>query len=213
VNAFPVRTAEEFVEFLRAIYASGPNAPKPSPLDSFLGAHPAALEFVQLPKAMPASFATLAYFAVSAYKFINGDGAGRFGRYSIQPAVRSEYLGSPFEGQAPPNFLFEEISTRLARGPVTMRLVVQLAAKEDIVDDSTVQWPSGRPEVVLGTLELRSVLPNNAEEQRQIIFDPIPRVDGIEASADPLLEPRADVYLMSGRRRRSAGASATYGRS
>jgi hypothetical protein len=31
------------------------------------------------------------------------------------------------------------------------------------------------------------------------------RVDGIEASADPLFEPRANVYLMSGRRRRAAG--------
>jgi catalase len=29
-------------------------------------------------------------------------------------------------------------------------------------------------------------------------------VDGIEASADPLFEPRANVYLMSGRRRRAA---------
>jgi len=37
--------------------------------------------------------------------------------------------------------------------------------------------------------------------------DPIPRVDGIEASADPLLELRAAVYLISGRRRRAASAS------
>jgi len=36
-----------------------------------------------------------------------------------------------------------------------------------------------------------------------IIFDPIPRVDGIDASDDPLLELRA-VYLLSGRRRRAA---------
>ena len=42
-------------------------------------------------------------------------------------------------------------------------------------------------------------------EQQQIIFDPIPRADGIEASADPLFEPRANIYLMSGRRRREAG--------
>jgi len=35
--------------------------------------------------------------------------------------------------------------------------------------------------------------------------DPIPRVDGIEASADPLFEPRANIYLMSGRRRRTVG--------
>jgi catalase len=45
---------------------------------------------------------------------------------------------------------------------------------------------------------------DEAHEQKQTIFDPIPRVDGIEPSDDPLLELRAAVYLMSGRRRRSA---------
>ena len=34
---------------------------------------------------------------------------------------------------------------------------------------------------------------DNAAEQKQIIFDPIPRVDGIEPSADPLLELRAAI--------------------
>jgi catalase len=48
---------------------------------------------------------------------------------------------------------------------------------------------------------------NNDAEQRHIIFDPIPRVDGIDVSEDPLLKPRADIYLMSGRRRRAAGAN------
>jgi len=45
---------------------------------------------------------------------------------------------------------------------------------------------------------------DNATEQQHIIFDPIPRVDGIEPSADPLLELRAAIYLLSGRRRRAA---------
>jgi catalase len=49
------------------------------------------------------------------------------------------------------------------------------------------------------------VLPANEAEQHHIIFDPIPRIDGIEPSGDPLLAPRADVYLMSGRRRRTEG--------
>jgi catalase len=44
-------------------------------------------------------------------------------------------------------------------------------------------------------------------EQKDIIFDPISRVDRIEASADPLLELRAAVYLISGRRGRAASAS------
>jgi len=44
VDAFPVRTAEEFVEFLRAIHASGPCAANPTPVEKFLSTHPAALE-------------------------------------------------------------------------------------------------------------------------------------------------------------------------
>jgi catalase len=45
---------------------------------------------------------------------------------------------------------------------------------------------------------------DNDHEQKQIIFDPIPRLDGIEPSGDPLLELRAAIYLLSGRRRRAA---------
>jgi catalase len=36
-----------------------------------------------------------------------------------------------------------------------------------------------------------------------IIFDPISRVDGIASSGDPLTEVRADLSLLSGRRRRA----------
>jgi catalase len=43
-------------------------------------------------------------------------------------------------------------------------------------------------------------------ERRKIIFDPIPRVDGIDTSGDPLSEVRSDIYLLSGRRRRVSAA-------
>ena len=39
-------------------------------------------------------------------------------------------------------------------------------------------------------------VPDNLAQQKHIIFDPIPRVDGIEASGDPLLELRAAIYLL-----------------
>jgi catalase len=80
-----------------------------------------------------------------------------------------------------------------------------LAQHGDTVDDATIRWPEKRPQLNLGEISLTAIAPNNAEEQRHIIFDPIPRVDGIGASADPLFEPRANIYLMAGRRRRAAG--------
>jgi catalase len=81
-----------------------------------------------------------------------------------------------------------------------------LAAGGDLTDDATVRWPEDRPQLTFGELNLNEIAPNNAGEPRHIIFDPIPRVDSIEASADPLFEPRANIYLLSGRRRRAAEA-------
>lgn len=87
-----------------------------------------------------------------------------------------------------------------------MRIAVQIADPQDVVDDSTAHWPSDRAVMEFGTLELTAEAENNDSEQRHIIFDPIPRVQGIETSGDPLSEPRASTYLLSGRRRRAEGA-------
>jgi catalase len=205
VDGFPARTAEEFVEFLRAIYASGHDTAKPTPVERFLATHPAALEFVQVPKPMPTSFAKVTFYGVNAYKFTNGDGVSQYGRYRIYPLGGSEFLDDAAAAKTSPNFLFDEITERLAKGPVGMRVAVQIAAKDDVVDDSTVHWPADRAEVEFGTIEINSIVPSNEAEQRHIIFDPIPRIEGIGSSGDPLLEPRASVYLMSGRRRRAEG--------
>jgi catalase len=92
----------------------------------------------------------------------------------------------------------------VAKEPVRFRIWVQVAAAGDTVDDATIHWPESREQLELGTVELNQLVPDTVAQQKRIIFDPIPRVDGIEASADPLLELRAAIYLLSGRRRRTA---------
>jgi catalase len=203
VDRFPTRTAEEFVEFLGAAYASGTATAHPTPIEAFLGAHPAALAFVQAPKPFPSSFATESFFSVSAYQFTSGSGATRYGRYRIRPEGASEYLDAQAAAAKPANYLFDELRERLAKEPVRFRILVQLAVDGDVVDDSTLQWPEERAQVEFGVIELTAEVPNNLTEQQHIIFDPIPRVEGIGTSGDPLLKPRADVYLLSGRRRRA----------
>jgi catalase len=205
VDGFPVRTAEGLVEFLDALSATDPAGPHPNAIEAFLGAHPAALAFVEAPKPIPTSFAREAFFAVSAFRFTNAAGAGRYGRYRVLPEAGTEYLDAAAAAGRGPDFLFDEIAARIARGPVGFRVAVQLAEDGDIVDDATIRWPERRPQLAFGSISLSQIAPNNAGEQRHIIFDPIPRVDGIDSSADPLFEPRANVYLISGRRRRSAG--------
>jgi len=106
-----------------------------------------------------------------------------------------------------PNYHFDEIAQRVGKAPVRFKILVQVAGEGDVVDNATKHWPESRELVELGTLELSEVVADSIVQQKQIIFDPIPRVEGIEASADPLLELRAAIYLISGRRRRTAPAA------
>jgi catalase len=204
VDNFPARTAEGLLEFLNALIATDPAGPHPNAIEQFLGAHPAAMTFVQIPKPIPTSFANESFFAVSAFKFTNPEGVSRYGRYRVLPVAGNEYLDEAGAAARSPDFLVDEIKERVAKEPVRFRVTAQLAEDGDIVDDATVRWPEDRPQLAFGEISLREIAPNNAGEQQHIIFDPIPRVDGIEASADPLFEPRANIYLMSGRRRRAA---------
>jgi catalase len=212
VDSFPARTAEEFLEFLQAVAASDPSKPHPNAIEQFLGSHPKALAFVQAPKPHPASFANESFFAVSAFKFTAVNGASRFGRYRILPDAGSQYLDAKTAAAKGPNYLVEELRQRTAKGPIKFHIVVQLAESGDVTDDATVRWPEGRKHVKLGEISLQTMVSDSDVERHRIIFDPIPRVDGIEASADPLFQPRADLYLLSGRRRRQADQPAAKAR-
>ena len=203
-DGFPTRSGQEFLEFLRAAASSDPSKPSPSPIEVFLGSHPKALAFVQTPKPSPSSFARESYFGVTALRFTNKDGVSRYGRYRITPDAGVEHLDDATAKTQSANYLFDELTERIARGPIGFQILVQVANDNDIVDDATIHWPEERPLINLGRILLTNPVLDNTPEHEKIIFDPIPRVEGIDPSDDPLLELRAAIYLLSGRRRRQA---------
>ena len=196
-DGFPTRNGQEFLEFLRGVASGDPSA--------FIAAHPETLAFIQTPKPSPASFATEAYFGVTAFRFINQQGKACYGRYRIVPGAGVQHLDDATAKSRGANYLFDEIGRRVAAGPIRFDIQVQVAKDGDTVNDPTVHWPGDRPLVPFGTVNLTAAAPDD-ETHRRMIFDPIPRVDGIEPSDDPLLELRAAIYLLSGRRRREANA-------
>jgi catalase len=204
VPLFPTRTGAEFLEFLRAAGASGPDVPHPTPVEQFVGSHPSTLAFVTYPKPPPASYATQQYYSVTAFKLVDAAGNETFIRYHVVPEEGVVTLDEATVKAKGENYLQEELPARLKKGPIVFKIKAQVAEEGDVTDNATVLWPTSRKVVELGTVKIESIVPDNAKEQKNVIFDPIPRVDGVEPSADLLLEMRAAVYLLSGKERRAA---------
>lgn len=179
-------------------------------MPEFLGRHPETVRFLQEPKPSPASFGTETYFGVNAFKFLSAEGRETYVRYRVVPDAGLQTLGADELASKSANYLFEELPTRLAAGPVTFKLQAQVAEAGDVTDDAQEIWPEERRVVELGEIKVEKTMSDeeSLKKQKDIIFDPIPRVEGVDVSADPLLDVRASVYLISGRQRRAAEVAA-----
>jgi catalase len=200
IEGFPVRTPEEFLAFLRA-QLPDPATGKPAPdaVPRFLESHPTARAFIErlMKKPVPASYAQASYHAEHAFLFTAADGTSRFGRYRWIPEAGEAFLSPDDAGKRSPDFLRDELESRLRNGPAAFRLLLQLAAQNDPTDDVTALWPEDRPLTELGRLQVTAISPTSAADERRVVFDPTNRTDGIDLSADPILLVRSAAYSIS----------------
>lgn len=195
-DGFPVATGEDFLAYLQA-FAS----PDQTARNAFLASHPAALRFVDDPKPTPVGYGTETYYGVDAFRFVNASGQGQFVRYRIEPVTGAQYLDATQAAGLKSDYLTDELRQRLKTGPISFRLLVQLAAPTDDVADPSTAWPADRRTVLLGTLSLTELADETAPEIKTLFFSPMNLVPGIEPSPDPLLTARTRAYSISYRRR------------
>jgi catalase len=194
-NGFPAATAEEFRDFLLAIAASGPDAPKPTAFEKFLGAHPAAKAFVEGPNPQPVSFATQAYFGINTFKYTNAGGAVTVGRYQVLPVGGPEVLTKDQLSKKGPDYLVDDIGERVDHGPVKLQLLLQVAEPGDKIDDPSIAWPESRKKVESGTIAITKSTTESHTEDKWL-FLPGAVTSGIEA-ADPMIAVRSAAYPIS----------------
>jgi len=201
---FVARTPEDFLELLLA-RTPDPETGEPDfeKIGAYLEQHPEAAPGVEatVTTPPPASFAQLAYNSLHAFRLLDGDGAGTWVRYRIEPRA-GEATVSDEEGQARgADFLRGELEERLGSGPAEFDLFFVLGEDGDSTEDPTQAWPPERRRVHAGTLRVERVIDEPERDGAIVVFDPVNVIDGIELPDDPILHARSRAYSVSAARR------------
>ena len=97
---------------------------------------------------------------MNSFKFTNEKDAITIGRYQLIPEAGRHFLSKDESAKAAPDYLEDEIRQRVARGLVRFKVVLQLAAPGDKIDDPSVTWANTNKITTLGTLTVASVVPD-----------------------------------------------------
>lgn len=201
VPAFPVATPQadyEFMKLQQPLRSTGD--PDPKKLAAFFASHPRANAFrIWDETTQPsASYATERYNSLDTFELVDAQGQRHAVRWSMVPDAKADGEPAPADE---PDYLDADLRRRLSHGPLKWHLEIIFAAAGDRVNDAAIAWPADRSHIDAGTLVIDASQPQKNGPCRDVNFDPLVLPMGIEASDDPLLKFRAEVYAVSHRRR------------
>jgi catalase len=183
-------------------------APNPVKVKAFADANPEVLlqgkHFASQP--VPASFASVNYWGVHAFAFVDAKGNKQFGKWIFEPVGGVQGLSDDEAKAKGPSFLFDDLRQRVKDGKAAFNFNLELAQPGDRLDSATVPLPEGRRKVTLGTLKVISVSDDGGGSCLNITFVPTALPKGVEPSDDPMLAARAAPYAVGLGRRLTEGS-------
>jgi catalase len=171
----------------------------PAAVKRFFASHPQSSPFAHWAQTADwtASWADQTYNGLNAFRFIDAAGNSRLARWSMRAAIQPTPVPHDALAKLGPNFLEQDLNSRVSQGPLTWHLILTFAAPEDPSNDATKAWPPNRQEVDAGTLVVQKAETEADGPCRDINYDPTILPAGIAVSDDPLLSARSAAYAKS----------------
>jgi catalase len=200
INApvFAVSTPQAFYALLLASASKDPDAMK-----IFAAANPEIAPFAAWTQNGPwtGSYAEERYNSLDSFIFTDSAGAEKTVRWSLLPTAQPIPVSPDELAKWGPDFLEQEITERVRRGPVSFTMVVTVANPGDPTADPSKAWPADRRTVDVGTLVVRKIEAERNGPCRDINFDPTVLPAGVATSDDPFPAARSSAYAVSYDRR------------
>lgn len=171
----------------------------PEKIKAFRASHPDSLAQARFLDTHnpPASYANSAFFGIHTFKFINRQNRTTLVRWKFVPQDGEKRLSDEELKSAGPDFLEPALIKRTAQGVVRWDMMLSIGQAGDPEDNPTLAWPDDRRQVKVGTLSIRTAMPQKGAACEKINFDPLVMADGIAASKDPILLFRSPAYAAS----------------
>ena len=148
---------------------------------------------------VPASYATVNYWGVHGFGFVDANGKKQFGKWIFEPVGGTQSLTDDEAKAKGTDFLIDELRQRVAAGPVAFDFNLQLAQPGDKIDSAVVPLPDDRRKVTLGRLTIKSVAPDSGGPVRDHHLQPAGAAEGRRADRRPdAVRPRRAVCGVAG---------------
>jgi catalase len=196
------RNPDQMLGFLMARAPAEGGKPDAAKVKAFAEANPETARQAAFVAArpVPASYATVSYWAVHAFPVETADGARAHVKFKLLPKAGDVGLKDEEIESMPDDFLRPELEKRVASAPAKFDLVAIVGQEGDPLDDVTASWPEEeRKQVTLGVLQIKSIADDAVCDAT--IFDPTNMPEGMSAPADALFGMRSPAYAVSATRR------------
>jgi catalase len=206
---FGAATPEQFLGRIQSLQPDpASKAADPAKVKAFADANPDVLlqgrYFAGQP--VPASFASVNYWGVHGFAFVDARGNKQWGKWVFEPVGGVKSLTDDEAKAKGATFLFDDLRERVKAGTAEFNFNLQLAQSGDRIDSAVTPLPDDRKKVTLGKLRITAVSPDATGPCLTITYNPMILPKGVEPSADPMLAARAAPYGVGLGRRLAEGA-------
>ncbi|MBA6364935.1 catalase family peroxidase [Colwellia sp. BRX8-4] len=198
-NNFPVfagKNPEVFHGFLSTLLPDENGKTDPAKTMAYIQQHPSVQANAMWNKTAKtaASFANTEFFGLHTFYFDQPNQQKTKFRWTIEPNLGVKTLEKAEAAKMPTEFLADTFAQQLKNETVSFNIMASLGEPQDSDIDPSQQWPSERPQVMLGTVTVNT---SGSDACKNTNFDPNMMSAGFTPSDDPVLRMRSPAYAIS----------------